>query len=175
MARIAGGKDQLAMARDALRKAKTADELRVAQAVVLPLESGLSIAQTAIAIGRPIGVTCTMRTRYSRIALREAVPSVSKRQLRNRARLSLEDEGAMLDEVLEQATQGGVVIVPQLQERFAEKPGKPVALSTIYRMLARHGWRKLAPDTGHLQGDMQAREDWKKTPRHAGRNGSTLE
>lgn len=162
MARIAGGKDQLAMAREALRKAKTADELRAAQAVVLPLELGLSIAQTAIAIGRSVGVTCTMRTRYSRIARQEAVPPVSKRQLRNRARLSLEEEGAMLDAVLEQATQGGVVIVPPLQVKFAEKLGKPVALSTIYRMLARHGWRKLAPDTEHPQGDAQAREDWKK-------------
>ena len=162
MARIAGGKDQLAMAREALRKAKTADELRAAQAVVLPLELGLSIAQTAIAIGRSVGVTCTMRTRYSKIARQEAVPPVSKRQLRNRARLSLEEEGAMLDAVLEQATQGGVVIVPPLQVKFAEKLGKPVALSTIYRMLARHGWRKLAPDTEHPQGDAQAREDWKK-------------
>ena len=68
----------------------------------------------------------------------------------------------MLEEVLDKAMQGGVVIVPPLQEKFAEKLGKPVALSTIYRMLARHGWRKLAPDTEHPQGDPQAREDWKK-------------
>ena len=112
------------MAREALRKAKTADELRAAQAVVLPLKLGLSIAQTAIAIGRSVGVTCTMRTHYSRIARQEAVPPVSKQQLRNRARLSLEEESAMLDEVLEQATQGGVVIVPPPQEKFAEKLGK---------------------------------------------------
>jgi len=47
MARIVGGKDQLTMAREALRKAKIADELSAAQAVVLPLELGWSIAQTA--------------------------------------------------------------------------------------------------------------------------------
>jgi Winged helix-turn helix len=35
-------------------------------------------------------------------------------------------------------------------------------LSSVYRMLARHGWRKLAPDTRHPDGDPQAREDWKK-------------
>ena len=52
MARKAGGVDQLAEAREALRTAKTADELRAAQAVVLPLEPGLSLAQTAKAIGR---------------------------------------------------------------------------------------------------------------------------
>ena len=44
MARTAGGKDQLVMARAALRSARTADELRAAQAVVLPLELGLTIA-----------------------------------------------------------------------------------------------------------------------------------
>lgn len=162
MARIAGGEEQLAMARLAIREAKTADELRVAQAVVLPLELGLSLAQTAIAIGRSIGVTCTMRTRYSRIARKEIAPPVSKRQLRNRAGLSLEAESALLDEILTHATQGGIVIVPPLQDKFVERLGKPVALSTIYRMLARHGWRKLAPDTEHPQGDAQAREDWKK-------------
>jgi len=80
-----------------------------------------------------------MRTHYSRIARQEAVPPVSKQQLRNLARLSLEEESAILDEVLEQATQGGVVIVPPPQEKFAEKLGKSVALSTIYWMLARHG------------------------------------
>jgi len=162
MARTAGGKDQLGMARTALRNAKTADELRAAQAVVLPLELGLTIAQTAIAIGRSVGVTCNMRTRYSRIARQEAAPPVSKRQLRNRARMPLDEESAMLDEILVNATQGGVAIVPPLQEKFVEKLGKPVALSTIYRMLARHGWRKLAPDTEHPNGDPQAREDWKK-------------
>jgi hypothetical protein len=162
MARTAGGKAQLEIARAAIRKAKTADELRAAQAVLLPLELGLSIAQTAIAIGRSVGVACTMRTRYSKIACQEMEPSVSKKQLRNRARLTLEEEGAMLDEILERAMQGGVVIVPPLQQKFVEKFGKPVALSTIYRMLARHGWRKLAPDTEHPQGDVGTREDWKK-------------
>jgi hypothetical protein len=159
---MAGGKEQLAMALVALRNAKTADELRAAQAVVLPLQLGLSIAETAIAIGCSVGVTCNMRTRYSKIARQEASPPVSKRQLRNRARLHLEEESAMLDEILVNATLGGVVIVPPLQEKFVERLGKPVALSTIYRMLARHGWRKLAPDTEHPQGDAHAREDWKK-------------
>ena len=162
MARLAGGKEQLAQAREALRKAKTADELRAAQAAVLPLELGLSIEQTAIAIGRSVGVTCNMRTRYCKIARNEMERPIGKRQLRNRAHQTLAEESAMLEEVLDKAMQGGVVIVPPLQQKFAEKLGKPVALSTIYRMLARHGWRKLAPDTEHPQGDASAREDWKK-------------
>jgi hypothetical protein len=85
-----------------------------------------------------------------------------KRELRNRANATLEREAQILDEVLEGAMRGGVVVVPPLKEKIGERLGKPVALSTIYRMLARNGWRKLAPDTAHPQGNPAAREDWKK-------------
>jgi hypothetical protein len=37
--------------------------------------------------------------------------------------------------------------VPQLKPQIQDRPGKLLALSMVYRMLARHGWRKLAPDT----------------------------
>jgi hypothetical protein len=37
-----------------------------------------------------------------------------------------------------------------------------VAASVVYRMLARHGWRKVAPDTRHPKSDPVAQEDWKK-------------
>lgn len=52
MARKASGADQVASARELLRTTKTADELRTAQTVLLPLELGLSLEQTAKAIGR---------------------------------------------------------------------------------------------------------------------------
>ena len=165
MARRAGGADQLDAARLALRTAKTAAELRAAQAVALPLELGLSLEQTAKAIGRSVGATCNLRTRYCKIARRECEVPRTKRDLRNRANATLEREAQILDEVLEDAVRGGVVIVPPLKERVEEKLGKSVALSTIYRMLARNGWRKLAPDTAHPRGDATVREDWKKNSR----------
>ena len=162
MARKPSGSDQLAGARELLRSAKTAEELRTAQAVLLPLELGLSLEQTAKAIGRSVGATCTLRTRYCKIARHEREAPRSKRMLRNRANATLEREAQILDEVLKGAMRGGVVVVPPLREQIAQRLGKPVALSTIYRMLARNGWRKLAPDTAHPQGDAAAREDWKK-------------
>lgn len=162
MARKPSGSDQVAGARELLRSAKTAEELRTAQAVLLPLELGLSLEQTAKAIGRSVGATCTLRTRYCKIARHEREAPRSKRMLRNRANATLEREAQILDEVLKGAMRGGVVVVPPLREQIAQRLGKPVALSTIYRMLARNGWRKLAPDTAHPQGDAAAREDWKK-------------
>lgn len=162
MARTPGGAEHVAAARELLRTAKTAEQLRLAQAVLLPLELGLSVQQTALAIGRSVGATCTMRTRF--LAVREgrrAAPR-SKRDLRNRATASLQLEQRVLDEVLGGAADGQVLVVPQLKPLIEQRLGKTLALSSVYRMLARHGWRKLAPDTQHPDGDPQAREDWKK-------------
>ncbi|MDD2777112.1 MAG: winged helix-turn-helix domain-containing protein [Gallionella sp.] len=162
MARKAGGADQLEAAKQLLKKAKTADELRAAQAIVLPLALGLSLAQTAEAIGRSVGVTCTMRTQFARTLSGEEKAKRGKHALRNRAKASLEREAEILDEVLAQAAVGGIVIVPPLKPLVEAKLGKSMALSTLYQMLARHGWRKLVPDKSHPQSDPLAQEAWKK-------------
>ena len=57
MARLPGGMEHLAQAQDLLKKAKTVEELRTAQAVALPLLFNLSIEQTAQIIGRSVGAT----------------------------------------------------------------------------------------------------------------------
>lgn len=162
MARTASGLEHVAAARELLKRAKTADELRRAQAVLLPLELGLSLEQTAQAIGRGVTATCQMRIRFCNVERGAIPPPQSKRDLRNRAHADLESEARILDEVLEQAASGGVVVIPRLKPKIEAKLGKTLALSGVYRMLARHGWRKLAPDTRHPQGNPAVREDWKK-------------
>ena len=67
MARLATGATHLEAARNLLKSARTVEEMRVAQAVLLPLNLGLSLEQTAKAIGRSVGATCNMRTRFGRI------------------------------------------------------------------------------------------------------------
>ena len=55
MARPARGADNFGWAREALAQARTVEQLRQAQAVVvLPLDYGLSLEQTARAIGRSV-------------------------------------------------------------------------------------------------------------------------
>ena len=94
MARLPGGTEHLAQAQDLLKKAKTVEELRTAQAVALPLLFNLSIEQTAQIIGRSVGATCTLRTNFCREQAGEARPKRSKRELRNRAKASLEQQFA---------------------------------------------------------------------------------
>jgi transposase len=167
MARPVSGVEHVEAARQLLKTAKSAQELRAAQAVLLPLELGLNMHQTALLIGRSVGVTCTLRTRFAAILQGRRPPPRGKHDLRNRAKFSLQQEARVLDEVLSGADQGQILVIPQLKPLIEKRLGKSMALSSVYRMLARHGWRKLAPDTHHPQGDPQAREDWKKNaPAH---------
>jgi len=66
MGRRASGGEVLEQAKACLAKAKTVEELRQAQAVVLPLELGLSLEQTAQAMGVSVGWACPLRTRFVR-------------------------------------------------------------------------------------------------------------
>lgn len=162
MARMAGGEKDLAWAREQIAKARSADDLRHAQAILLPLELGLSLEQTALAIGRSVSLTCKLRNRKRRERAKEIPIRKSKRELRNRAVATLAHEAALLDRILTEAGRGGVVVIPSLKPAFEKALGREIALSTLYRVLARHRWRKLALDTAHPKGDPLQREAFKK-------------
>ena len=102
-----------------------------------------------------------LRKRFGRIQSFDAQPKTRK-GLRNRARMTFEAEAALLAPHIEQAKQGGVIIVPPLKIQIEAALGRPMALSTVYAMLHRHGWRKLAPDKQHPQSDPVAQDSLQK-------------
>ena len=53
-------------------------------------------------------------------------------------------------------------IVSKIKEAYEKLLGREVPHSTIYRMLERHGWRKIAPTPSHPKADPQAQEAFKK-------------
>ena len=158
MARKASGKDVLETAKVQLAKAKTAEQLRQAQAVVLPLEFGLSLEQTAKAIGLSVGWACQLRTRFAR----EGGCVQSTRGGRRRENLTREEEAAFLAPFFEKAKVGGILVVGEIKQALDARLGRTVALASAYNLLHRHGWRKLAPDKRHPQADVAAQEEWKK-------------
>jgi len=86
---------------------------------------------------------------------------------RRRALLSPEQERAFLAPWVEASKAGGVLVVSPMRAALAQQLGQPVAASVVYRLLARHGWRKVAPDTRHPKSDPKVQEDWKKNcPKH---------
>ena len=50
-----------------------------------------------------------------------------------------------------------------IRAALAQRLGRPGKPSVVYRLLERHGWRKVAPDTSP-KSNPAAQEDWKKLP-----------
>src|SRR3989338_2764962 len=83
---------------------------------------------------------------------------------RRRFSLSIEEEREFLSTWEVEATAGGVLYVPPIHAALVKRLGHNTPMSTTYRMLARHGWRKVQPDTKHPKSDQSAQEEFKKTP-----------
>ena len=79
---------------------------------------------------------------------------VAKRNLRNRANRSLEEEKVLLQEVFDSAGVGGVLVIPPFADKLRQKMGVPLSLSAIYRMLRAMVGVRLRPDTTHPKGDL---------------------
>jgi transposase len=173
MVRKASGGDLLDQAKGCLSKAKTAEELRKAQAVVMPLEFGLSIEQTARAIGVSTGWACQLRNRFIREGgiPREAKPL---RGGRRRENMSLEEEKAFLAPFFDKAKEGGILVVGEIKNALDQRLGRNVALASAYNLLHRHDWRKLAPDKQHPKSDADGQDERKKTSRPHCRNRGNL-
>ena len=162
MSRPASGDDQILMdAREAIASAQTVEQLRQAQAVVLPLDYAMSLADTAQAIGVSPGWACQLRRRFihGQVAGAPDAPTVGGRRRQN---MSLEEEREFLAPFLQSAAAGGVLVVGKVKDAVAKRLGSEVALASAYNLLHRHNWRKLAPDKRHPQSDPLAQEEWKK-------------
>jgi hypothetical protein len=82
--------------------------------------------------------------------------------------MSIEEEGEFLHSWEARAIQGGVLSVPPIHAALLERLGRSIPLSTTYRLPARHGWRKIQPDTKHAKSDPAVREEFKKNSRNYG-------
>ena len=129
--------------------------------MVLPLDYGLSLEQTAQVIGRSPAWTCRLRNRFlaGQIAGDAQRPSRGGRRRQN---MTIEQERAVLAPFLDRASTGGILVVGQVKSELEAALGRPMALSSVYNLLHRHGWRKLAPDKRHPQSDPLAQQEWKK-------------
>lgn len=151
----------VAQAQALVIEAATVEDLRNAQAVLLPALLDATLDETAMALG--VGRATVVRLQaLLRQRLRQPAQPRPKWGGRRRASMSVEDERKFLAPWAEQCKGGGVLVVSPVRAALAQALGRPVAASVVYRMLARHGWRKVAPDTRHPKSDPLAQEEWKK-------------
>ena len=165
MARVAQFEERVVnQARHVVANTQDADELRRALCVVLVALGGLSCEATGEVLG--MGVATVGRHQRD-MRTRGETPAESRPRWggRRRESLPLAEEVSFLEPWAKEAESGAVLVVPPIHKALEDRLGHPVAATTVYRMLARHGWRKVQPEPHHPNRNPEAQEAYKKTGR----------
>jgi len=81
---------------------------------------------------------------------------------RRHCSMTIEEEREFLAQWEKLATVGGVLTVPPIHAALVKRLGHDTPMSTTYRLLSRHGWRKVQPDTKHPKSDPALQDEFKK-------------
>jgi transposase len=138
--------------------ASTVAEFRKAMSVILSANLGLD----ADIVSELLGTSrSTIFRDRSKIRKQDDTSSKSWGG-RRRYSLSLEEESEFLASFESEANTGGILSAPLIHVSLIKRLGHVTSPSTTYRMLARHGWRKVQPDTRHPKSDQAVQEEFKK-------------
>jgi transposase len=137
------------------------ESLRQCQAVLLPALFGATLEQTAAVLGVGRATVPRLQAAFRQQPAAGAKP-VGNWGRRRKSLLTQKEEIAFLKPWLESAATGHLVVVSPMRVALAQRLGQPVKPSVVYRLLARHGWRKVAPDTRHPKSKPEVQEAWKK-------------
>ena len=148
--------------KELLNKTKAKADFQRVQCIWLRATLGMPSDQVALAVGLSPATVKKLWSQY--FSGGEEILIGRGRGGRRRANLSLEEEETILAHFFEKAKNGGVLVVNEIKAVYEEAIGRTVPKSTVYRMLARHGWRKIAPRPRHPKADPQKMEAFKKTP-----------
>lgn len=145
----------------AMKEQKNSDEYRRIQSVYLGM---LYPQMSAEEIGR---ITLFSKSRVWVIHARYREGGIEnlldKRGGRYRENMTYDEERELLSKFKEQSESGSLTVAGKIKKEYEEKVGREVAESTIYRMLSRHGFRKIVPYKRHPKSNMEEQEAFKKT------------
>ena len=77
--------------------------------------------------------------------------------------LDINQEKQLLEKFIDSSDLGRILEVKAIKRSYEELVGKEVNKSVIYRMLSRHGWRKIATRPVHPKNNQASMEAFKKT------------
>jgi transposase len=123
-----------------LKRTRDLHEYQRIQCVLMRLTLGCSAAEIALVLGWAPTTVHTIHSRWARDG--DAVFDLRPKGGRRNQNMSAEEEAALAQPFLHQGQATGTLPVAELQRAYEARVGRPVALSTIYRMLHRLGWRK---------------------------------
>lgn len=161
---IVGDKATVARLAERLKRAGSHAEYQRIQCVLIRATLGSSAAEIAQLLGWATATVHVMHSRWAKEG--DAIFEVRRRGGRRNNYLSVEEERKLLAPFVARAEAGGMLNVAEIQQAYQQRTGAEVAPSTIYRLLDRHGWRKVVPRPRHSKADVAAQAAFKKTAPH---------
>ena len=158
---IVGDKPTVARLAERLKRAGSHAEYQRIQCVLIRATLGSSAAQIAQLLGWSTATVHVLHSRWAKEG--DTIFDLRGRGGRRHQHLSVEQEQALLAPFVERAEAGGMLSVGEIQHAYEEETGLQVAPSTVYRLLDRHGWRKVVPRPRHPKADVAAQAAFKKT------------
>jgi transposase len=158
---IVGDRPTVERLADRLKRAGSHSEYQRIQCVLIRATLGSSASEIAQLLGWSTATVHVMHSRWAKEG--EAIFEVRGRGGRHHQHLTPEEERELLAPFVQRAQAGGMLTVAELQQAYRDRVGKEVARSTIYRLLDRHGWRKVVPRPRHPKANVAAQAAFKKT------------
>jgi transposase len=124
------------------------------------VENGLSTAE----IARTLDLSVNTVRFTQKDFIDNGLPALTelKRGGRKRCLMSLEEEASFLKGYEEKAGQGGILVINEIKAALEKHLGRTIHKTTVYRILYRHGWRKLVPRPCHPKRNQEEAEAFKK-------------
>lgn len=126
--------------------------------MVLLRESGMTQPLIAAAMGVSLSTVNRAHMAYDQGGIKALKPRPSGG--RKRENMTLDE--ALLACFAKAAGAGEMLNIHDLKAAYEKAIGHETSKSTIYNLLARHGWRKLMPRPFHPRRDMAAQNTFKK-------------
>ena len=154
-----------------IRELKTALRWKIPAAqrqriqMVLLRESDMMQSAIAATMGVSLSTVNRAHMAYDRGGIKALKPKpIGGRQREN---MTWSEEKALRVRFGKAAGAGEMLNVHDLKAAYEQAIGHPTSNSTVYNLLARHGWRKLMPRPFHPRRDLAAQADFKKAASHA--------
>jgi transposase len=119
--------------------------------------------EIALHVGVGKGTVHNLISDYNRFG--PGVVETAGRGGRRNAHLTREEEAEFIAPFVDMAQKGQIVRGAQIGKVLEERVGYPLHHSIMYRLLDRHGWRKVVPRPFHTNAKKEIQEEFKKNSR----------
>ncbi|MCB9963984.1 MAG: winged helix-turn-helix domain-containing protein [Rhodospirillales bacterium] len=143
-----------------LKEAGDNEAFRRVQSVYFRAKFGYPAPQIAAMTGYSVGTVRNVHSAFLRDGF--AIFDLGRPGGRQAAYMTPSAEAAFLEPFTEAGDVGGILEVSPIHKALCARVGRQVALSTVYDLLHRHGWRKIQPRSRHPKADKEAQADFKK-------------